>query len=357
MARKAWLVKSEPHKYSWDDLVAEGQSPWDGVRNYQARNNMMAMSVGDLVLYYHSVKGKEIVGLAEVIKEHQQDPTTDDDRWRCVTIAPVGPAKTPLTLAAIKTDPALADIALVKQSRLSVMPIADAHFKRILKLTGLKAPAKKATKKPATKKPAAKKMAVKKPAAAKKTGAALPEAWLVYAAPPNPSWSELRGSVARTWTVGEDKRARRSLRAMGRWDLVFIAQPARGRSKSKISGLAQVSRVNDREASDGEPRVLLSPLVLPKKTPSADALSGSASLNDLAPIVEGEAAIKRVQKNQIEDLLRLTGLKLPIKRKPLLTGPWPEDIEAKKSAAKKKSATKKTKGAKKKPASKSAGRK
>ncbi|MGD1843710.1 MAG: EVE domain-containing protein [Thermonemataceae bacterium] len=123
-----WLVKSEPYKYSWDDLTRDKQTFWDGVRNYQARNNLKAMQKGDLLLYYHSNKGKEIVGIAKVIKEAYQDPTTDDERWVAVDIQPERALKKPVTLAEIKATPSLAEIALIKQSRLSVMPIKEKEF-------------------------------------------------------------------------------------------------------------------------------------------------------------------------------------------------------------------------------------
>lgn len=133
-ARSYWLVKSEPAKYSWDQFVKDGSTYWDGVRNYTARNNLQAMKKGDAVLYYHSNEGKEVVGVARVMKESYADPTTDDERWVVVDLAPVKPLKQAVTLAEIKADPKLSGIALVKQSRLSVMPIEKAAFERILKL-------------------------------------------------------------------------------------------------------------------------------------------------------------------------------------------------------------------------------
>ena len=134
MARSYWLVKSEPFKYSWDELVKDGSTYWDGVRNAQARNNLRAMKKGDLALYYHSNEGKEVVGVAKITQEAYQDPTTPDDRWVVVDVAPVKPMKRNVTLAMIKEDPKLEGIALVKQSRLSVMPIEKEHFERILVL-------------------------------------------------------------------------------------------------------------------------------------------------------------------------------------------------------------------------------
>lgn len=129
-----WLVKSEPGTYSWDDFIALGRDHWDGVRNYQARNNMMAMKAQDRVLFYHSVKDKEVVGIAEVVREHYPDPTTDDTRWVVVDLVPVEKLPKPVTLQQIKADERLANIALVKQSRLSVMPIKEEEYDIILSL-------------------------------------------------------------------------------------------------------------------------------------------------------------------------------------------------------------------------------
>ena len=133
MARSYWLIKSEPYKYAWDELVKDRWTYWDGVRNYEARNNLAAMKVGDLCLYYHSNEGKEVVGVAKVSREAYPDPTTDDERWVVVDLAPVKPLQQPVTLADIKADAALAGIPLIKQSRLSVMPIEKRAFDRILK--------------------------------------------------------------------------------------------------------------------------------------------------------------------------------------------------------------------------------
>ena len=129
-----WLVKSEPGTYGWDDLVKDGKTRWDGIRNAQARNNLQAMRVGDRVLFYHSGDGKEIVGVAKVVKAAYPDPTTDDARWVVVDLAPVAPLKQPVPLAGVKADPALAQIGLVRQGRLSVMPIEPRAFARILAL-------------------------------------------------------------------------------------------------------------------------------------------------------------------------------------------------------------------------------
>jgi len=132
-----FLVKSEPFKYSWDELVKDKWTYWDGVRNYAARIHLNAMVVGDLVLYYHSNEGLEVVGYARVIKESYQDPTTDDDRWVAVDIEPVQKLKTSVTLKQIKSESRLENIALIKQSRLSVMPVAKEEFEYILSLGGL----------------------------------------------------------------------------------------------------------------------------------------------------------------------------------------------------------------------------
>lgn len=129
-----WLVKSEPSKYSWEQFVADGETYWDGVRNYQARNNMRAMKKGDQVLYYHSNEGKEVVGVARVIKEHYQDPTTEDERWSVVDLKPVKKLKKPVTLEQVKKESRLQEMALIRQSRLSVMPVAEDEFHVVLEL-------------------------------------------------------------------------------------------------------------------------------------------------------------------------------------------------------------------------------
>jgi len=131
---KYWLIKSEPFKYSWDDFVEEGKSMWDGVRNYTARLNMMEMKVGDLVLFYHSNEGKEIVGLAKVSKEHYPDPTTDDPRWVVVEFVPVEKFPKTVTLAQVKADERFKDMALVRLSRLSVAPVKREEFDLIVGL-------------------------------------------------------------------------------------------------------------------------------------------------------------------------------------------------------------------------------
>jgi predicted RNA-binding protein with PUA-like domain len=129
-----WLVKQEPSKYPWEQFLKDKETYWDGVRNYQARNNLKLMKKGDLVLYYHSVIGKEIKGIAKISKEFYPDPTTDDDRWVVVDLKPVKPLSRPVFLQDIKGHPELQDIALVKQSRLSVIPLKEKEFKIILKI-------------------------------------------------------------------------------------------------------------------------------------------------------------------------------------------------------------------------------
>ena len=129
-----WLVKQEPDAYAWSQFVADGRTAWTGVRNFQARNNLRAMKKGDLVLYYHSNIGKEIVGIAKVVKEHYPDPTADEGDWSVVDLAPVKPLKTFVTLDALKADAVLKDMPLVKQSRLSVSPLTEPQFKRVLLL-------------------------------------------------------------------------------------------------------------------------------------------------------------------------------------------------------------------------------
>lgn len=131
-----WLFKSEPSTWSWDDQVAEGDAgeEWDGVRNYQARNFMREMKLGDWGLFYHSQKEKSVVGIVEVCAESHPDSTTDDDRWECVDIKAVRSMSIPVTLEQIKSDPELADMVLVKNSRLSVQPVSDGEWRRICEL-------------------------------------------------------------------------------------------------------------------------------------------------------------------------------------------------------------------------------
>ena len=133
-----WLVKSEPFKYSWEQFLIDKKAVWDGVRNYAARNNMRAMKKGDLVFFYHSNEGLNIVGIAKVVKEAYQDPTTDDTAWSVVEIAPFKTLKRPVSLAEIKADKQLEGIQLVRLSRLSVASIKVEEFDRILALSEMK---------------------------------------------------------------------------------------------------------------------------------------------------------------------------------------------------------------------------
>jgi len=129
-----WLVKQEPSKYNWQQLVEDKETPWDGVRNYQARNNLRAMKKADAVLFYHSVVGKAVMGIAQVAREAYRDPTTTDERWVAVNLRPVIPLKKPVSLESIKCHPDLRNMALIKQSRLSVMPLTEAEFRAILEI-------------------------------------------------------------------------------------------------------------------------------------------------------------------------------------------------------------------------------
>lgn len=131
-----WLFKSEPGTWSWDDQVKKGDAGegWDGVRNYQAANNMKAMTVGDRGFFYHSVNEKQIVGIVEVIEEYHPDPTDKSERFGMVTIKAIQPVAKPVTLADVKAEPQLEDFALVRQSRLSVVPVTDAQWRLILKM-------------------------------------------------------------------------------------------------------------------------------------------------------------------------------------------------------------------------------
>ncbi len=131
-----WLVKSEPETFSWDTFVTKGGDCWDGVRNYQARNNLKAMQKGDHVLFYHSGEGKEIVGICEVIKEFYQDPTTDDTNWVVVDLKPIRPLQTPVKLSAIKQHPDLQAVPLIRHTRLSVMPLQEREFEILVGLGG-----------------------------------------------------------------------------------------------------------------------------------------------------------------------------------------------------------------------------
>ncbi len=129
-----WLAKSEPDVYSFDTLIEEKIGTWDGVRNYQARNNLKSMKIGDQVLFYHSNIGLEVVGIAEVVKEHFQDPSTDDDRWVAIQLKPIKKLNKSVTLKTIKATPTLGNIPLIKHSRLSVMPLLQEEFEIILHL-------------------------------------------------------------------------------------------------------------------------------------------------------------------------------------------------------------------------------
>ena len=129
-----WLVKSEPAAYAWANFVKDGGTAWTGVRNFTARLNLRAMKRGDLVCFYHSVTGKEVVGLAKVTKEAYPDATAKEGDWSCVDLAPVQALAKPVSLAAIKSDPQLKDIPLVRQSRLSVSPLTKEQFTRVLTL-------------------------------------------------------------------------------------------------------------------------------------------------------------------------------------------------------------------------------
>ncbi len=133
-----WLFKSEASTWSWDQQVARGDAGehWDGVRNYQARNNMRAMTVGDLGFFYHSQKERAVVGVVEVIAESRPDPTTDDERWDCVDIRAVAPFPTPVTLEMCKADPRLSDMVLVNNTRLSVQPVTAEEWRVVCELGG-----------------------------------------------------------------------------------------------------------------------------------------------------------------------------------------------------------------------------
>jgi predicted RNA-binding protein with PUA-like domain len=131
-----WLVKSEPSAYSWDQLVNDKQTSWTGVRNYAARIHLRAMKKGDEVFFYHSNDGMEIVGIAKVVKEAYQDPTTDDDAWVAVDLKAVRKLKHPVSLAQIKTDKRLSDMALIRLGRLSVQPVTDKEWEIVMGLAG-----------------------------------------------------------------------------------------------------------------------------------------------------------------------------------------------------------------------------
>lgn len=133
-----WLVKSEPEAYAWATLVKEGRTAWTGVRNYAARLNLRAMKHGDTVFFYHSGEGKDVVGVAQVLKVAYPDPTAEEGDWSCVDLKPVKAMAQPVTLAQIKADDVLKQMELVRQSRLSVSPVTAAQAKQLLKLGGTK---------------------------------------------------------------------------------------------------------------------------------------------------------------------------------------------------------------------------
>jgi predicted RNA-binding protein with PUA-like domain len=135
MARQYWLIKTEPYKFSWEQFVRDGRAVWDGVRNFVARNNLRAMRQGDRALFYHSNEGKEVVGVAEVSREYYPDPTATSGDWSVVDFVPVEPLKRPVALAEIKADPALAEMPLVRQPRLSVQPCTPEQFRHVLALS------------------------------------------------------------------------------------------------------------------------------------------------------------------------------------------------------------------------------
>ena len=136
---KYWMVKQEPETYSWENFVKDGSTDWTGVRNYQARNNLKDMKIGDRVLFYHSGKGKEVVGLAEVLKSAYPDPTADDPQWVAVDLKPIKALPTPVQLAAIRYDKRLSQLPLIRQSQLSVMPLTKDEFDTIVSMGNNKA--------------------------------------------------------------------------------------------------------------------------------------------------------------------------------------------------------------------------
>ena len=131
-----WLMKSEPDEYGWDDLVAEGEGVWDGVKNAQASNNIKAMKKGDQVFFYHSRQGLEVVGIMEVSEEHSPDVTTDPERWVVVKVKPVRKLDKPVSLKAMKQNSKLEELAIIKQSRLSVAPVTQSEWEEILAMAG-----------------------------------------------------------------------------------------------------------------------------------------------------------------------------------------------------------------------------
>lgn len=138
MSKNYWLVKQEPAEYAWARFLADGSAAWTGVRNFQARNHLRGMRRGDLVCYYHSGARREIVGLARVQREAYTDPTATEGDWSAVDLVPVKPLRQPVSLARIRADPALQNLPLLRQARLSVMPLTEAQFRRLLELGATK---------------------------------------------------------------------------------------------------------------------------------------------------------------------------------------------------------------------------
>jgi predicted RNA-binding protein with PUA-like domain len=137
-SRQYWLVKSEPDAFSWDQLVERGVEPWTGVRNHSAKLHLKSMRIGDRAFFYHSNVGKEVVGVAEVVREAYPDPTAETGDWVAVDMKAVAPIPHPVTLAAMKADPALEGLALIRQSRLSVVPVSAEHWRHICRLGSAK---------------------------------------------------------------------------------------------------------------------------------------------------------------------------------------------------------------------------
>ena len=137
-AKQYWLVKQEPTSYSWTQFVKDGKTAWTGVRNYQARNNLQAMALGDEVFYYHSVVGKEVVGLATVTRTAYPDPTADEPGWVAVELAPVKPLPKPVTLEQIKAEANLKNMVLVRNSRISVSPLSEQEFRKVCSMGGMR---------------------------------------------------------------------------------------------------------------------------------------------------------------------------------------------------------------------------
>lgn len=133
-----WLLKSEPFKYAWDQMVKDGRTHWDGVRNHQASNNLKAMRIGDRAFFYHSNEGLAVVGVVEIVKEYYPDPSDEAGRFGMVDVAPVAPVATPVTLSQMKADPVLSQMQLIRQSRLSVCPVTPEQWARVCDLAGIK---------------------------------------------------------------------------------------------------------------------------------------------------------------------------------------------------------------------------